>query len=113
MKNINFKENETATLELPFSEHIEELRQRIFHIFWIILLLTCVAFVEVKFLVKILELPVNNVKFFHTFSISMNRLFAAQIKAHLYASGNDRTQNSFDWNHCSGESNRCTFKMKK
>ena len=28
-------------LELPFSEHIEELRQRCFHIFWIILLLTC------------------------------------------------------------------------
>ena len=48
--DFNFKENETATLELPFSEHIEELRQRIFHIFWIILLLTFVAFVEVKFL---------------------------------------------------------------
>jgi hypothetical protein len=46
-------------------------------------------------------------------SISMNRLFAAQIKAHLCASGNDRTQNSFDWNHCSGEPNRRTFKMKK
>ena len=29
-------------------EHIEELRQRIFHIFIIILLLTCVAFFEVK-----------------------------------------------------------------
>merc|ERR1712045_424463 len=62
--DFNFRENETVTLELPFSEHIEELRQRIFHIFWIILLLTFVAFCEVKFLVKILELPVSNVKFF-------------------------------------------------
>ena len=62
--DFNFKKNEIVTLELPFSEHIEELRQRIFHIFWIILLLTFVAFIEVKFLVKILELPVSNVKFF-------------------------------------------------
>jgi hypothetical protein len=50
--DFNFKKNEIVTLELPFSEHIEELRQRIFHIFWIILLLTCFAFFEVKFLVK-------------------------------------------------------------
>jgi len=62
--DFNFTNNEAVILELPFSEHIEELRQRLFHIFWIILLLTCVAFIEVKFLVKILELPVDNVKFF-------------------------------------------------
>ena len=52
------------TLELPFSEHIEELRQRSFQLFWIVWLLTTVSFLEVKFLVKILELPVSNVKFF-------------------------------------------------
>ena len=62
--NFNFTSNITVTLELPFSEHIEELRQRIFFVFWIILLLTCAAFIEVKSLVKILELPVSNVKFF-------------------------------------------------
>jgi len=62
--DFNFSNNETVTLELPFSEHIEELRQRLFHIFWAILLLTCLAFLEVKFLVKLLELPVENVKFF-------------------------------------------------
>jgi hypothetical protein len=28
--NFNFTNNTTVTLELPFSEHIEELRQRIF-----------------------------------------------------------------------------------
>ena len=46
--NFNFTNNTIVTLELPFSEHIEELRQRIFLLFWIILLLTCVAFIEVK-----------------------------------------------------------------
>ena len=62
--NFNFTNNTIVTLELPFSEHIEELRQRIFLLFGIILLLTCVAFIEVKSIVKILELPINNVKFF-------------------------------------------------
>ena len=48
--DFNFKKNEIVTLELPFSEHIEELRQRIFHIFWIILLLTLATFFDVKFI---------------------------------------------------------------
>ena len=46
--NFNFINNTSVTLELPFSEHIEELRQRIFLLFWIIFLLTFVAFIEVK-----------------------------------------------------------------
>jgi sec-independent protein translocase protein TatC len=79
--DFNFKENETATLELPFSEHIEELRQRIFHIFWVILLLTMVALFEVKFLVKILQLPVNNVKFFQ---ISPGEYFVSTVKISFY-----------------------------
>ena len=63
--NSNFKFSKTRPIEnveIGYDEHIEEMRQRIFHIFWVILFLTCIAFVEVKFLVKILELPVNNVK---------------------------------------------------
>jgi hypothetical protein len=55
--NFNFTNKTIVTLELPFSEHIE-LRQRIFLVFGIILLLTCVAFIDIKDLVKILELPV-------------------------------------------------------
>ncbi len=43
----------------------------------------------------------------------MNRLFAAQIKAHPYALLNDCTQNSFDSNHCSGGLIRCIFNTKK
>ena len=79
--DFNFKNNETLTLELPFSEHIEELRQRCFHIFWIIVLLTCVAFIEVKSLVEILQFPVSNVKFFQ---LSPGDFFFSTVKISFY-----------------------------
>jgi sec-independent protein translocase protein TatC len=79
--DFNFATNETVTLELPFSEHMEELRQRIFHIFWIVLLLTSLAFVEDKILVKILELPVSNVKFFQ---LSPGEYFVSTVKISFY-----------------------------
>lgn len=79
--NFNFKDNTNVTLELPFSEHIEELRQRIFLLFWIILLLTSVAFIEVKSLVKILELPISNVKFFQ---VAPGEYFISTIKISFY-----------------------------
>jgi sec-independent protein translocase protein TatC len=79
--DFNFKNNDVLTLELPFSEHIEELRQRISHMFWIIILLTCVAFFEVKFLVKILEFPVDNVKFFQ---LSPGEYFVSTVKIAFY-----------------------------
>jgi len=79
--NFNFKTNTMVTLELPFPEHIEELRQRIFLLFWVILLLTGVAFIEVKDLVKILELPVQNVKFFQ---LSPGEYFISTIKISFY-----------------------------
>ena len=79
--NFNFTNNTVLTLELPFSEHIEELRQRIFIVFWIILLLTCISFIEVKSLVKILELPINNVKFFQ---VAPGEYFISTIKISFY-----------------------------
>jgi sec-independent protein translocase protein TatC len=79
--NFNFITNTTVTLELPFPEHIEELRQRIVLLFWIVLLLTCIAFIEVKDLVKILELPVQNVKFFQ---LSPGEYFISTIKISFY-----------------------------
>ena len=79
--NFNFTENSIVTLELPFSEHIEELRQRIFLVFGIILLLTCFSFIEVKNLVKILELPINNVKFFQ---VAPGEYFISTIKISFY-----------------------------
>jgi sec-independent protein translocase protein TatC len=79
--NFNFISNTSITLELPFSEHIEELRQRTFLLFWVIIGLTCIAFVEVKDLVKILELPIQNVKFFQ---ISPGEYFISTIKISFY-----------------------------
>jgi sec-independent protein translocase protein TatC len=79
--NFNFTKNKNVTLELPFSEHIEELRQRLFLLFWIILLLTFGAFIEVKSLVKILELPISNVKFFQ---LSPGEYFISTIKISFY-----------------------------
>jgi sec-independent protein translocase protein TatC len=79
--NFNFTNNSVVKLELPFSEHVEELRQRIFLIIGIILLFTCSAFVEVKSLVKILELPISHVKFFQ---LSPGEYFVATIKIAVY-----------------------------
>jgi sec-independent protein translocase protein TatC len=79
--NFNFTNQTIVTLELPFSEHIEELRQRIFLVFGIILLLTCIAFIDIKSLVKILELPVSNVKFFQ---IAPGEYFISTIKISFY-----------------------------
>ena len=78
---FNFKKNTNVTLELPFSEHIEELRQRIFLVLGIILLLTCISFTEVKNLVKILELPIQNVKFFE---VAPGEYFISTIKISFY-----------------------------
>lgn len=79
--NFNFTNNTNVILELPFSEHIEELRQRIFLLFWIILLLTLGAFIEVKGLVKILELPIHNVKFFQ---LAPGEYFISTLKISFY-----------------------------
>ena len=79
--NFNFTENSIITLELPFSEHIEELRKRIFLIFGVILLFTSFAFIEVKSLVQFLELPIHNVKFFQ---ISPGEYFISTIKISFY-----------------------------
>lgn len=83
LQNSDFKFNkiDSKIFELPFSEHIDELRQRLFYIFWIILLITSVAFIEVKFLVKILEFPVENVKFFQ---LSPSEYFVSTVKIAFY-----------------------------
>ena len=60
---------------------MEELRQRIFLVFGIIFLFTCLSFIEVKSLVRILEFPVNNVKFFQ---ISPGEYFISTLKISFY-----------------------------
>ena len=79
--NFSFKKSTNVVLELPFSEHVEELRQRILVLFLTILLLTTVSFFEVKTIVKILEYPINNVKFFQ---ISPGEYFISTVKISFY-----------------------------
>ena len=79
--DFKFTENFELTLELPFSEHLEELRQRSFQLCWITLILTLIAFIEVKFLVRILELPVDNVKFFQA---APGEYFISTLKISFY-----------------------------
>jgi sec-independent protein translocase protein TatC len=82
--NSNFKfldDPVLIELELPFEEHMEELRQRIFLVFGTILLLTCFSFIEVKSLVKILELPISNVKFFQA---APGEYFISTMKISFY-----------------------------
>lgn len=50
-------------MELPFLEHIEELRQRIFQLATIFVSITLLIFVNVKTLVELLEKPVEMIKF--------------------------------------------------
>lgn len=79
--DFNFVTKNPLTLELPFSEHIEELRQRSFHIICVIILLMSFSFIEVKSLVQILELPVSNVKFFQ---LSPGEYFVSTVKIAFY-----------------------------
>merc|ERR1712115_355255 len=59
----------------------EELRQRLFHIGWIILFLTCLTFFEVKIIVQLLELPIINVKFFQ---LAPGEYFLSTVKISFY-----------------------------
>ena len=83
VKNLNFsfKKNTSIVLELPFSEHIEELRQRLIILVTTILCLTTCSFLKVKSIVKILEYPINNVKFFQ---ISPGDYFISTVKISFY-----------------------------
>ena len=79
--NFSFKKNTSVILELPFPEHVEELRQRVLFLFITILVLTTISFLEVKTTVKILEYTINNVKFFQ---ISPGEYFMSTVKISFY-----------------------------
>jgi sec-independent protein translocase protein TatC len=82
--SFNFKansENEKLNLELPFTEHVEELRQRTLHICSFLLLFSIVAFLEIKPIVELLEVPVSNIKFFQ---LSPGEYFLETVKIAFY-----------------------------
>jgi len=68
-------------LELPFTEHVEELRQRSFHVLAILVVLSCIAFIDIKPIVQLLEIPVQNVKFFQ---LSPGEYFISTVKIAFY-----------------------------
>jgi sec-independent protein translocase protein TatC len=75
-------ENEKLNLELPFTEHVEELRQRSLHILSVLALFSLLAFIEIKPIVHLLEIPVDNVKFFQ---LSPGEYFLETVKIAFYA----------------------------
>lgn len=77
--NIFSKKN--LLTELFFDEHIEEIRQRIFQSLFIILSFILVAFLDIKIIVKILEIPVENVRFFQS---SPGEYFLSTLKIASY-----------------------------
>ena len=79
MALIELKSN--LNLELPFTEHVEELRQRSFHVLGILILLSCIAFIDIKPIVQLLEVPVQNVKFFQ---LSPGEYFISTVKIAFY-----------------------------
>merc|ERR1711865_86600 len=68
-------------LELLFTEHIVELRQRSFHVLIFLLVLSFAAFLNIKPIVHLLEVPVQNVKFFQ---LSPGDYFISTVKIALY-----------------------------
>ena len=82
--NSNFKfvvTNNSEILELPISEHLEEFRRRTLLSFWLILLCTLISFIDVKSIVKFLEVPISNVKFFQ---LSPGEYFISTVKISFY-----------------------------
>lgn len=79
--DFNFVNREFKAVELPFPEHVEEIRQRLFVLVLIIFLLTSLSFIEIKNIVKILEYPIQNVKFFQT---SPGEYFISTVKIAFY-----------------------------
>lgn len=85
IKNVKFKfqqnENLRDTLELPVSEHIEEIRQRIFHSGIFFVCSVCVIFFNITHIVEILETPVQGIKFIQ---LSPGEYFLSTVKITFY-----------------------------
>ncbi len=78
---FNIETEEKYEYELPLIEHMEEFRQRLLLLFWILVLFTSIAFIEVKYIVKFLELPIQNVKFFQ---LSPGEYFISTVKISFF-----------------------------
>jgi sec-independent protein translocase protein TatC len=77
----NISNNKNLLTELFFDEHLDEIRQRCFQSIFVVLSLVLVAFFEIKEIVKILEVPVQNVRFFQA---SPGEYFLSTLKISFY-----------------------------
>ena len=77
----NIDNKKKIVTELFTNEHIEEIRQRCFQTFFIILLFILISFSEIKSIVNLLEKPVETVHFFQT---SPGEYFLSTLKISLY-----------------------------
>ena len=80
--NFHFTNKKFKALELPFTEHIQEIRTRVFSLISIALLLTLICFLEIKTIVQLLESPINDLKFFQ---ISPGEYFFLTFKISFYS----------------------------
>jgi sec-independent protein translocase protein TatC len=88
VKNKDFKFSKTdfgdldsETLELPVSEHIDEIRQRTFHSLGFLIVSVCVIFLNITHIVQILEAPVQGIKFIQ---LSPGEYFLSTVKIAFY-----------------------------
>ena len=78
---VSNSQNEKLNLELPFTEHVEELRQRSIHVVLFLGVFSLISFLGIKSIVQLLEIPVSNIKFFQ---LSPGEYFIETVKISLY-----------------------------
>lgn len=81
-KNVNNEFELYNDFELYFEEHLEEVRQRILQSFLIIFFSNLLIFLNVNFIVKILQKPISNLKFFQ---LSPGDYFISTIQTSLFS----------------------------
>jgi len=79
--NFNFINKLDLKGEFPFQEHFEEIGQRSLALLIVLLLCITLSFFEVKYIVKILEFPVEKVKFFQS---SPSEYFFSTLRIAFY-----------------------------
>jgi sec-independent protein translocase protein TatC len=80
-KHTNIENKKKLVTELFTNEHIEEIRQRCFQSVFVILLFILISFLEIKTIVKLLEIPVETVHFFQT---APGEYFFSTLKISFY-----------------------------
>jgi sec-independent protein translocase protein TatC len=77
----NKKKTKKLNVELTIPNHIEELRQRTSQILIILILISLFAFFNIKEIIKLLEIPAQNINFFQ---LSPSEYFLETIKISIY-----------------------------